>query len=135
MPFPDCTRPGRWSGCPDQNPFDRGTNMVRLMAVRPSVRAIPATMKAAAIDRFGPPDVLEVREVPTPQPGPGEVLIAIHTAGIGVWDGDIRAGWGPAGKPKFPLVLGADSAGVVAAKGPRVHRFKPGDRGWAYEFS
>lgn len=95
---------------------------------------VPKTMRAAAIDGFGPPSVLKIREVPTPEPGPGEVLIALHAAGVGVWDGDIRAGWWPEGKPKFPLILGTDGAGIVVAKGGRVRRFSIGDRVWAYEF-
>jgi NADPH:quinone reductase-like Zn-dependent oxidoreductase len=95
---------------------------------------VPKTMHAAAIDRFGPPSVLKVRQVSTPEPGPGEVLIALHAAGVGVWDADIRGGWWPEGKPKFPLILGTDGAGIVVAKGARVRRFSIGDRVWAYEF-
>jgi NADPH2:quinone reductase len=92
------------------------------------------TMKAAAIDRFGPPSVLKVHTFPVPEPGPGEVLIALRAAGVGIWDADIRAGWWPEGRPKFPLILGTDGAGVVAAKGSKARRFKIGDRVWAYEF-
>ena len=91
-------------------------------------------MKAAAIDRFGPPSVLKLRTLPVPEPGPGEVLIALHAAGVGIWDADIRGGWWPEGRPKFPVVLGTDGAGVVTAKGKRTSRFKIGDRVWAYEF-
>lgn len=91
-------------------------------------------MKVAAIDRFGPPSVLKLHTLPIPQPGAGEVLIALHAAGIGVWDADIRGGWWPEGRPKFPLVLGTDGAGVIAEKGTRTSRFKIGDRVWAYEF-
>ena len=91
-------------------------------------------MKAAAIDRFGPPSVLTIHELPMPEPGPREVLIGVHAAGVGVWDADIRGGWWPEGKPKFPLVLGTDGAGVVEAKGSLVRRFKEGDKVWAYEF-
>ena len=54
--------------------------------------AIPARMKAAAIDRFGPPSTLTLHDVPVPTPGPHEVLIAIETAGIGSWDASIRDG-------------------------------------------
>src|SRR4051812_29336397 len=108
--------------------------MATLMSARSVVRSIPATMKAAAIDRFGPPSVLTLHTVPTPQPGDGEVLIALYAAGVGVWDADIRGGWWPQGKPKFPLVLGTDGAGTVAARGKGVRRFKLGDRVWAYEF-
>lgn len=49
-------------------------------------------MKAAAVDRFGPPSALKLHEVPVPKPRPHEVLIAIHTAGIGSWDTSIRDG-------------------------------------------
>ncbi len=47
-------------------------------------------MKAAAIDRPGPPSVLKPHELPVPEPSPNEVLIALRAAGIGVWDVDIR---------------------------------------------
>jgi NADPH2:quinone reductase len=91
-------------------------------------------MKAAAIDRFGPPSVLAIHDLPIPEPGPNEVLIALSASGVGVWDADIRKGWWPEGKPKFPLVLGTDGAGVIAKRGARVRRFREGDRVWAYEF-
>jgi NADPH:quinone reductase len=98
------------------------------------MQPIPKMMKAAAIDRFGPPEVLTLHKVPVPDVGPGEVLIALHAAGVGVWDGDIRGGWWPEGKPKFPLILGTDGSGIVVAKGSRVRRFELGDQVWAYEF-
>ena len=91
-------------------------------------------MKAAVIDRFGPPSVFEIRELPVPEPGPNEVLIALHASGVGVWDAQIRQGWWPEGQPKFPLVLGSDGAGVVAACGSKVRRFREGDVVWACEF-
>jgi NADPH:quinone reductase-like Zn-dependent oxidoreductase len=63
-------------------------------------------MKAVAIDRFGSPSVLTLHTLPVPEPGPSEVLIALHAAGVGVWDAAIRDGsWRPTGRPKFPLVL------------------------------
>jgi NADPH:quinone reductase len=92
-------------------------------------------MRAAVIEHFGPPSALELRERPVPRPAPDEVLIALHAAGVGVWDGEIRQGWWPSGRPKFPLVLGTDGAGVVAAKGSRVRRFQIGERVWAFEFA
>jgi len=96
---------------------------------------IPDTMKAAAVDRFGPPSALTLHEVPVPKPGPHEVLIAIDTAGIGSWDASIRDGsWRKPGRPRFPLVPGVDGAGVVVAKGARVRRIQLGDRVYAYEF-
>src|SRR5258708_7321904 len=93
------------------------------------------TMKAAAIDRFGPPSALKLHALPVPEPAPNEVLIALHASGVGVWDADIRKGWWPRGRPRFPLVLGTDGAGTVAAKGAQVRRFEIGERVWAYEFT
>lgn len=96
---------------------------------------IPHTMEAAAIDRFGGPEVLSVRALPTPSIDPGEVLIALDTAGVGSWDADIRAGWYPGRKPRFPLILGTDGAGIVAAVGSRVRRLKRGDNVYSYSWA
>lgn len=92
-------------------------------------------MKAAAVDRFGPPSVLTLHELPVPKPGAHEVLIAIHTAGVGIWDASIRDGsWRKPGRPRFPLVPGVDGAGIVVAIGARVRRIRVGDHVYAYEF-
>src|SRR4029453_11061346 len=96
---------------------------------------VPSTMKAGAIDRFGPPSVLKLHELPTPEPDADQILIALHTAGVGSWDAERRAGeWRPPGRVRFPRVLGLDGAGVVAAKGKNVRRFSVGDRVWAYDY-
>ena len=58
---------------------------------------IPNVMKTAAIDHFGPPSAVKVHEQPVPEPGPGEVLIRLDTAGVGSWDSAIRDGRG--GRP------------------------------------
>jgi len=92
-------------------------------------------MKAAALDRFGPPSVLTLHELPVPTPGPQEVLIAVDTAGVGSWDASIRDGsWRKPGRARLPLIPGTDGAGVVVATGSRVKRFRIGDRVYAYEF-
>lgn len=91
-------------------------------------------MKAAAIDRFGPPSVVKLHTLPLPRPGPRQVLIELHAAGVGSWDQSIRDGsWKPDGRTRFPLVLGTDGAGIVVAKGARVRRFRVGDRAYGYE--
>lgn len=95
---------------------------------------VPRMMKAAAIDRFGPPSVMKLQELPTPEPEPDQILIAVHTAGVGDWDAAMRDGsWPPPGRAHFPRVLGLDGAGVVVAKGSRVRRFAVGDRVWGYD--
>src|SRR5258708_19464446 len=78
------------------------------------------TMRAAAIDRFGGPEVLSIHNLPVPVPEAGEVLIVLHTVGAASWDADIRAGWFPSGRPHFPLVLGTDGAGTIATVGSRI---------------
>jgi NADPH2:quinone reductase len=70
-----------------------------------------------------------------PEIGPTEVLIAVHTAGVGSWDAEMRGGWWPEKKrPPFPIVLGTDGSGTIAAVGSRVRRFAPGDRVYGYSF-
>src|SRR5258707_3902906 len=89
---------------------------------------LPHAMPAAAIDHFGGPEVLSLHVLPVPAIDSAEVLIALDTAGVGPWDADIREGWYPSDKPRFPLVLGVDGAGVVAAVGSRVRRLNVGDK-------
>jgi NADPH2:quinone reductase len=100
-----------------------------------AIDTVPTTMRAVAIDRFGGPDVLAVHALPVPILDSGEVLIAVHTAGVGGWDADIRAGWWPGGPKHFPLVLGTDGSGVVAAVGPHVRRFKRGEKVYSYAWN
>lgn len=95
---------------------------------------IPATMKAATIDRYGGPDVLQMRDLPVPRPKGKEILIRLEAAGIGVWDPALRAGEFELGKTGFPKVLGNDGAGTVVAVGKGVDRVKVGDRVYAYAF-
>lgn len=92
-------------------------------------------MRAAALDRFGGPEVLTLHELPVPELEPNEVLIAVHTAGVGGWDADIRDGWNPGMRIHFPLVLGTDGSGTIAQVGTRVRRFKAGDRVYAYTWA
>lgn len=92
-------------------------------------------MRAAAIDRFGPPAALTLHPLPVPAPRQGEVLIALHSAGVGVWDASIRDGsWRPGGRSKFPFVPGTDGAGAIVRLGTGVRRFRVGDRVYAAGF-
>ena len=85
-------------------------------------------MKAALIHRYGGNDRVRLEDVPVPSIGPADLLVRVHAASVNPVDFKIRSGklkllW----KPRMPLVLGCDLAGVVAEVGAQVTRFKPGD--------
>jgi NADPH:quinone reductase-like Zn-dependent oxidoreductase len=85
-------------------------------------------VKAIVIREFGPPRVLRLEEVPTPEPGPGEVLIKVHAVSVNrTLDLVVRAGK-YARRVALPLVLGVDPSGVIEALGPGVTERKVGDR-------
>jgi NADPH:quinone reductase len=96
--------------------------------------SIPAQMKAAAFDRYGGPEVLHAEMLPVPRPRPTQVLVRLGSAGIGVWDPEIRSGELKLGSSRFPQVIGNDGAGEVVAVGDEVRRFRVGDRVYAYSF-
>jgi len=86
-------------------------------------------MKANVIHEFGPPEVLKYEDVPDPQPRDGEIRIRVHAATVNrVLDVSLRAGKEGFRLPVLPLVPGVDCAGVVDAVGPKVRRWKVGDR-------
>src|ERR1700730_15763465 len=114
--------------------LDRVQSRAPAVSSRRQPWRVPEVMQAAAIDRFGEPDVLTPHTLPVPTPDPGEVLIALDTAGVGPWDLDIRGSWYPGRRPRFPLVLGTDGAGTVAAVGSRVRRFAVGDKVYSYSW-
>jgi NADPH:quinone reductase-like Zn-dependent oxidoreductase len=85
-------------------------------------------MKAVRFDGYGDVDVLNVEDVPRPEPGPGEVLVQVKAAGINPGEAKIREGLLAALWPStFPSGQGSDLAGVVAATGPGVTGFSAGD--------
>lgn len=84
-------------------------------------------MKAIRVHAFGEPGVMQVEEVPAPQPGPGQVVVRVQAAGVNPVDTYIRAG-SYASKPTLPYTPGTDAAGVVDAVGDGVRRVQPGDR-------
>jgi NADPH:quinone reductase-like Zn-dependent oxidoreductase len=113
----------------------RGRRQARTTKARKlAKRVLPAEMEAAGIDEFGPPSALTLRTVPVPRPGPREVLIAVHAAGVGIWDAKIRDGTWAEDDDHFPLILGTDGAGVIVEMGERVRRLQLEDRVWAYEY-
>ena len=94
--------------------------------------AVPQTMRAAAIDKAGGAEVITLHTLPVPRPDADEVLIAMDTVDVAVWDASVRAHPEELKHPRFPLVLGTDGSGVIAAVGSQVHGFKPGDRVYSY---
>jgi NADPH:quinone reductase-like Zn-dependent oxidoreductase len=84
-------------------------------------------MKAAQFSRFGGPEVLEIVDLPDPHPGPGQVRIVVHAAGISATDPKLRAGTLTFGA-KLPQTTGSDIAGVVDEVGEGVTDVAVGDR-------
>jgi NADPH2:quinone reductase len=85
-------------------------------------------LKAIVIREFGPPNVMRLEEVPTPEPGPGEVLIKVNAVSVNrTLDCVVRAG--KYARPvTLPLIPGVDPSGVIAKLGPDVTTRKVGDR-------
>jgi NADPH2:quinone reductase len=84
-------------------------------------------VKAIRVHQFGGPKVLKLEELPDLQPGPEQVLVQVHAAGVNPVEAYIRTGT-YAFKPNLPYTPGQDAAGVVTAVGREVKRFKSGDR-------
>ncbi|WP_353182586.1 NAD(P)H-quinone oxidoreductase [Bosea sp. (in: a-proteobacteria)] len=88
--------------------------------------ALPQTMTAIGIAAPGGPDVLKPETRPVPQPGPGEILVAVAAAGINRPDVfQRRGGYNP--PPGASDIPGLEFAGTVAARGPDATRFAPGE--------
>lgn len=85
-------------------------------------------MIAAVIPRFGPPEVLEVREVPPPTPSSHEVLVRVHASALNRADLLQRVGRYPAPAGWPADIPGLEFAGEVAATGSDATRWRPGDR-------
>lgn len=84
-------------------------------------------MKAIRVHEFGGPEVMKLEDLPDPAPGPGEVVVRIHAAGLNPVDTYIRSG-AYARKPALPYTPGSDGSGLVAGAGEGVAEWKPGDR-------
>ncbi|MFV0399322.1 MAG: NADPH:quinone reductase [Oscillospiraceae bacterium] len=84
-------------------------------------------MKAIVVKEFGSEEVLRLTEWEKPNPGPDQVRVEMHAAGINPVETYIRSGNYPA-LPALPYIPGKDGAGVVDAVGEGVSRLKKGDR-------
>jgi NADPH:quinone reductase-like Zn-dependent oxidoreductase len=86
-----------------------------------------STMMAWRVHEFGTPEIMKFERVPRPEPGPGEVLVKVEAAGVGPWDGWIRAGISALTQP-LPLTLGSDLSGQIVAMGAGVSELRVGDQ-------
>jgi NADPH:quinone reductase len=82
-------------------------------------------MKAIRVQQTGGPEVMELAEVPLPQPHPAEALVKVSVAGVNSIDGQFRDG---RLRMPLPFVPGQEGAGVVTAVGPQVKTLRVGDR-------
>jgi NADPH:quinone reductase len=84
-------------------------------------------MRTIFVREFGGPEVMKLENVPTPQPGPAEVLVRVRAAGVNPVEAYVRAGT-YARLPALPYSPGSDGAGEVETVGAEVKDFKRGDR-------
>jgi NADPH:quinone reductase len=88
--------------------------------------AQPELMRAAVIERFGGPEVIEIRRIPKPVPAPSELLVEVVAAGVNPVDAQNRTSGAWAGIEP-PIVLGSDASGIVREVGDDVTGFAAGD--------
>jgi NADPH2:quinone reductase len=86
-------------------------------------------MKAAAIKQTGPPETIEILDLPRPQVTDSQVLVRVEAVDVNPIDTYVRSGLVAMPLP-LPYIVGCDLAGVVEAVGSNVTRFKPGMRVW-----
>lgn len=84
-------------------------------------------MKAVRVNTFGNPEVMQIEEVPDPVPGPSDVVVRVHAAGVNPVDTYIRAGQ-YAMLPHLPFTPGMDAAGIVEQTGEKVSGISVGDK-------
>lgn len=84
-------------------------------------------MRAAVVEAFGPPEAVTIKDVPAPEPGPGEVLIRTSVAGVNFADAGMARGTNRRAEP--PFVPGVEGAGTVTALGEGVTEIAAGVRG------
>jgi NADPH:quinone reductase-like Zn-dependent oxidoreductase len=83
-------------------------------------------MKAARVNRFGPPDVISIADIPIPPPGEQDVLVRVCACGVGPWDALVRMGKSGL-RQTLPLTLGSEVSGIVERVGDGTTGFAAGD--------
>ena len=98
-----------------------------------TMRAMVLARTGSLADDGGDPPLLELRRLPVPEPGPGEVLVRVQACGV--CHTDLDQAEGRIAPPRLPVVLGHQAVGRVAALGAGVAEHRPGDRvgvGWIH---
>lgn len=89
---------------------------------------LPKTMLAAQFNRYGPPEVLQLSQVPVPTPGPSEVLVKVRAAAVNPADCKLRNGdFKLFSGSRFPMALGLDLAGEIVQLGSAVQGLRVGE--------
>ena len=118
---------------PDEDLLDAVDESYRLVveklpAQAPARRAGRADVRIFGFTRYGGPEVAALRDVPAPEPGPGEVLVAMRAAGVNPADVKVRDGARrDQVEVRFPMAMGREAAGVVVAHRSRCAGFSVGD--------
>jgi NADPH:quinone reductase-like Zn-dependent oxidoreductase len=87
-------------------------------------------MKAIMVSEPGGPEVLRLTETEIPEPGPGEALVRVLSAGVGPWDAGLRSGRLPA--PQLPYIPGAEFAGLIVGDTGDEAAFEDGEPVYGY---
>ena len=96
---------------------------------------LPTQMQAAALEHYGGPEVITLHTLDVPSVADDELLLHVHTAGVGVWDVAAREGKMLPEGATLPLVLGTDAAGKVLAAGKQVTNVAVGDSVYLYSYT
>ena len=105
---------------------------MRLVRVRRVARLV-GRVKAVVYTEPGGPEVLRLVDRPAPEPGPGEVRVAVALSGVNPTDWKARRGGSSAGLPFREVVPNQDGAGTIEAVGEGVDPTRVGERVWLWE--
>src|SRR6266700_7783365 len=107
--------------------------VVCLCSVVTRAQSLDPTMKAIVVPKYGGPEVLKYEDTKRPEPKDDQILVRVIAAGVNPVDGMIRSGmFAKYEKAAFPMILGADIAGVVEKAGGKITKSKVGDPVYAY---
>ena len=110
-----------------------GAALICLCSVVARAQSSGPTMKAIVVHNYGGPEVLKYEDTQLPEPKDDQILVRVIAAGVNPVDGMIRSGmFAKYEKTAFPMIPGADIAGVVEKTGAKITKFKVGDPVYAY---